>query len=157
MFMSNYLIFPGCKVIAGLFWKLQLIGRTVVLDVTPWWNCGVCLIMLGLFVLSFPVLFWNSNSPLVSGHLPFIMCHQSDCLPWFPFVSTCSLFPPCVLIIYVSLCPVPVCSFLPLCSCVHSSLAIVTKPWIPSHCVLLHWFPPREWFWFCKFCVLDLV
>ena len=36
------------------------------------------------------VLFWDfmscdfilkSNSPLVSGHLPFLMCHRSDCLP----------------------------------------------------------------------------
>jgi len=53
----------------------------------------VCFILSCLLVLSFPVLFWNSNSPLVSGHLLLLMCHQSDCLPWFPIVSTCSPLP----------------------------------------------------------------
>ena len=48
----------------------------------------LCLVISG-FIL-------KSNSPLVSGHLPFLMCHRSDCLSWFPIVSTCSPFPPCV-------------------------------------------------------------
>jgi len=33
------------------------------------------------------------NSPLVSASLPFLICHQSDCLPWFLIVSTCSPLP----------------------------------------------------------------
>ena len=57
----------------------------ILVVVTPRW---------GLLILrSFPVLFWRINSPLVSGHWPFLMCHQSDCLPWSPSVSTCSPFP----------------------------------------------------------------
>ena len=107
-------------------------------SVTPWWKCGVCIILLGFFVLSFPVLFWNNNSPLVSGHFPFLMCHQSDCLPWFPIVSTCSLFPPCVLIVCVSLCPLPVCSF-----CPRVRTFTLALPYLPSHSVLLHCIPPR--------------
>ena len=45
--------------------------------------CVFCLVISG-FILksnSFPVFILNSNSPLVSGHLPFLMCHRSDCLP----------------------------------------------------------------------------
>ena len=114
-------------------------------SVTPRWG-HLAFILSCHLVLSFPVLFWRINSPLVSARLLFLMCRQSDCLPWFPIVSTCSHFPPCVLIVCVSLCPVPVCSLPALCSCVHPCLSIVK----PSHCILLL-LPPTEWFWFVSF------
>ena len=47
-------------------------------------SCFVsCLVISGfIFEKQFISCFiLNSNSPLVSGHLPFLMCHRSDCLP----------------------------------------------------------------------------
>ena len=50
------------------------------------------------------VLFWRISSPLLSGHLPFLMCHQFDCLPRSPSVSICSPFPSmCIYSLHLTL------------------------------------------------------
>ena len=64
------------------------------------------------------------NSPLVSGSLPFLMCHQSDCLPWFLIVSTCSPFP---LMCTYSLCLPLACASVSCPFVLHTSLIAIVK------------------------------
>jgi len=57
---------------------------------------GFVLFCWVFFVLSFPVLLWKNNSPLVSDHLPFLMCPVwlssliPNCVHLFPSPSMCT-------------------------------------------------------------------
>ena len=68
-------------------WEESFFPLVTVLD-SKWSRCGgwwrteqrakSVTQQWGFFSCVLPILFWKSNSPLVSGHLPFLFCHRSD-------------------------------------------------------------------------------
>ena len=72
--------------------------RVLILQLCIWIlsHSGEGCLVLGYCFVAFCFIS-KVNYPLVSGHLPLRMCHQSDCLPCFLIVSTCSPLPSCVL------------------------------------------------------------
>ena len=109
------------------FWKrataIIIAVTTVHLElVTPVGQVEFLSCLYVCFVTSCFIL--KINSPLVSGSLPFLMCHQSDCLPWFLIVSTCS---PTSLMCTYSLC-LPLSRASVSCPFVlHTSLIAIVK------------------------------
>ena len=126
--------------------------RTLNVDSWPLCHTAVKFVLFWvLFCLVTSCFILKINSPLVSDHLPFLLCHQSDCLPWFLIVSTCSPLPT----------HVSYSLRLPLsCARVFRSFRspqpFATAQVLSRHQVLYS-FPPGEWFLVHSFHSLYLV
>ena len=143
-------------------WSIYLLKRQIFLElvenkrelegVTPWWGTSC----LGFFVLWISCFILKGNSPLVSGHLPFLLCHRSDIIPnpWlFPpvlpsFMWIKSLSSPvcfCVARVFRLSCQIPPALFISL---------IQVKYYHALFSVL--YTSEEEWFWVVIFW-LDLL
>ena len=73
---------------------------------------------------------------------PFLLCHVSDCLPWFPVFPPVPLGSSCAQIVCVSL---VLCQCVVICHVTHSSVLVpqnpVLSPWACSVAILLQSVP----------------
>jgi len=121
---NPFVIFVICT---GCIEKLTIIVTLYILTVTPRWGLLIFWLVLSRHFLFY---FAGLTFPLVSGHLPFLMCHQSDCLPWSQSVSTCSPFPSmCIYSLHLPLSPCQCVSLQSLCAYDHPSLPCYSHLW----------------------------
>ena len=101
-------------------------------------HCSEGFLILGFFVSQISCLILKSNSPIVSGHLTFLMCHRSDISPWSMIVSTFVSKGTCL----------PLSCARVFCSVMYPSLWPQSLPWTtPSASVSVNlnpWFPFKK-------------